>query len=123
MDGLLEYLRQLEERLFDPAVRSSRATLEELLSPEFREIGSSGRMFGFDDIISALLTEEPVMSRALHNPRLVMLSEHVALVTYGSIRKTMEGHAVHSLRSSIWRQEEDGRWLMVFHQGTLTDRL
>lgn len=118
MDGLLDHLTQLEEQLFDPAVRSSRAALEALLAPDFREIGSSGRLFGFEDIISALLTEEPVMSRTLHNLRLVILSERIALVTYGSTRKTMDGDAVHSLRSSLWRQEDDGRWRMVFHQGT-----
>jgi len=118
MDGLLDHLTELEEQLFDPAVRSSRAALEALLAPDFREIGSSGRLFGFEDIISALLDEEPVMSRTLLNLRLVMLSETIALVTYGSTREAMDGDAVHSLRSSLWRLEDDGRWRMVFHQGT-----
>jgi hypothetical protein len=41
---LRAHLRGLEERLFDQMVRNSRASLEALLSPEFREIGSSGRL-------------------------------------------------------------------------------
>jgi len=119
MEPLLDHLTRLEETLFDPAVRLSRAALEALLAPDFQEIGSSGRLFSFEDIIMALSAEEPVMSRTLHNVRLVMLSVSIALVTYSSTRKTVDGVAINSLRSSVWRQENDGRWQMVFHQGTL----
>jgi hypothetical protein len=119
MHELLDHLRRLEEKLFDPAVRSSRQALEELLAPDFQEIGSSGRLFRFEDIVMALSTEEPVMSRTLHNLRIVMLATTVALITYGSTRKTTDGVETKSLRSSVWRQENDGQWRMVFHQGTL----
>ena len=122
MQELLDHLRRLEEQLFDPVVRSSRQDLEKLLAPDFREIGSSGRLFDFEDIVTALSVEEPLMSRTLHNLRLVMLAASIALVTYSSTRKTADDVEINSLRSSVWRQENDGRWRMVFHQGTLSHR-
>jgi glyoxylase I family protein len=45
------------------------------------------------------------------------LAPGVALVTY-SIRRE-DSQPVHTLRSSIW-QLRDGRWQLVFHQGTRT---
>ncbi len=119
MADLVDHLRELEERLFDPAVRASRQALEALLAPEFQEIGSSGRLFGCEEIIAALLSEEPVMSRTLHDLSLVMVEARVTLLTYRSTRTTMDGAVVSSLRSSLWRQDDDGTWRMVFHQGTL----
>ena len=38
LEELLNDLRNLELKLFDPTVRSSKDALEKLLSPEFREI-------------------------------------------------------------------------------------
>ena len=47
------------------------------------------------------------------------LARDVIFATYLSIRQEESGnHPLHSLRSSIWKQI-DGRWQMVFHQGTL----
>src|SRR6187402_2775481 len=99
MQELLDHLRRLEEQLFDPVVRSSRQELEKLLAPDFREIGSSGRLFDFEDIVTALSVEEPLMSRTLHNLRLVMLAASIALVTYSSTRKTADDVEINSLRS------------------------
>jgi hypothetical protein len=119
LDELVTHLRNLELMLFDPAVRSSRVSLEVLLSPQFQEIGSSGRLFGFAEIVDALLAEDLVISRELTDFRLTMLSESLALVTYEASRKVMDGGEIRSIRSSIWRDDGDKDWRMLFHQGTL----
>ncbi|MEF0940679.1 nuclear transport factor 2 family protein [Rhizobium sp. BR 362] len=121
MDDRSRHLKQLEERLFDPAVRTSRPALEELLSAEFREIGSSGMLYTFGDIVDQLADGEPEgIARTLTGFELKMLSDTLALATYCATRRYPDGREVKTLRSSIWRLEADERWRMLFHQGTLT---
>ncbi|QFY61295.1 nuclear transport factor 2 family protein [Rhizobium grahamii] len=120
MNDLGEHLRVLEERLFEQQVRNSRPALEALLSPEFREIGASGTLYTYDTIIAALL-QEPAdgIKRRLTDFETRLLAPSLALVTYRAVRDIPAEPSVHSLRSSLWRQEPDGQWRMVFHQGTL----
>jgi hypothetical protein len=121
MDDLHAHLKELEERLFDPAVRGSRQALAELLCPEFREIGSSGRLFDLEDILTSLPTDpEDIALRTLEDFDARLLSDGIALVTYRSTRASPDKPTVRSLRSSIWQLEADGCWRMLFHQGTPT---
>ncbi|MBB3317193.1 hypothetical protein FHT77_003075 [Rhizobium sp. BK181] len=121
MSDLAEHLQSLEQRLFEPGVRASVTALESLLSPEFREIGASGRLYGYRDIVAGLLAEPPDgTTRTLTDFELLLLASDLALVTYRAMRTVPAGPPVSSLRSSIWRHDADGQWRMVFHQGTLT---
>lgn len=121
MDDLHAHLKELEERLFDPAVRGSRQALAELLCPELREIGSSGRLFDLEDILTQLPTDpQNIALRTLGDFDARLLSDGIALVTYRAARAFADKPTVRSLRSSIWRLEPDGCWRMLFHQGTLT---
>jgi hypothetical protein len=120
MDDLAQHLRDLEEKLFEPSVRGSKSALEELLSPDFREIGASGVVWNFADIVSRLTGGEPeVTARSLEDFGLTVLSDGICLVTYRATRRLSTGAEIHSLRSSIWKLNGDGRWRMTFHQGTL----
>ncbi len=118
-DDLRAHIRSLEEQLFDQTVRNTRTTLETLLSPDFHEIGSSGRLYTFDGIIAALL-EEPAdgTTRTLTDFGIRPLAANVVLATYRSERTTPGASPARALRSSIWRRDPDNRWRMVFHQGT-----
>lgn len=118
-DHLRARLLSLEEKLFDQQVRNTRSSLECLLSPDFREIGSSGRLYMFDEIVAALL-QEPAdgTTRRLADFELQPLAPDVMLVTYRSERTAPDTAPARSLRSSIWRHDADGVWRMVFHQGT-----
>lgn len=118
-EDLRLHLQSLEEKLFDPTVRNSRTSLDTLLAPDFREIGSSGRLYGFDEIIAALLAEPADgTTRALADFEIRPLSPGLVLATYRSERSEPHLPPVKSLRSSIWRRDADGYWRMVFHQGT-----
>ena len=112
-------LRALEERLLDPQVRASPQALGQLLADEFVELGSSGRVWDKQGVLAALPGESGVRY-SLENLRARRLAPDVALVTYRATRTELPaGRESHSLRSSIW-QFRDGRWQMVFHQGTPT---
>jgi hypothetical protein len=112
-----DFLRQLEERLLQPEVRRSAADVAELLADEFIEFGSSGRVFNKQQIIESLQHEEPAR-RSMTEFRSTLLAPGVILTTYRVVRLNPSGaRPTSSLRSSIWRLQ-DGRWKLVFHQGT-----
>jgi hypothetical protein len=112
-----ELLRQLEERLLQPEGRRSAQDVADLLADEFVEIGSSGRVFNKQQILESLQHEEPTQ-RSMTEFRSTLLAPGVILTTYRVVRlNRSDAPPLSSLRSSIWRLQ-DGRWKMVFHQGT-----
>ena len=111
-------LRDLEERLLQVEVRSSRDELDALIDDGFIEIGASGRTFDKRSIMETLVAEiaeaTPVL-RTLDDFNTTLIAPGVVLATYRAIRHSEP--PVESLRSSIWRQRGD-RWQILFHQGT-----
>jgi hypothetical protein len=118
----LELLRQLEQRLLQVEVRRSTQDVADLLADEFVEFGSSGRVFNKQQLIESLQHEEPAQ-RSITAFRSLPLAPGVILTMYRAIRlNPLDAKPTASLRSSIWKLQ-DGRWKMVFHQGTrATDR-
>ena len=116
-ESLREHIRQLEERLLRPDVRRARETLAGLLASEFTEFASDGVAYSKDQVIEALEREAPYV-RSLTDFRIVVLAETVVLATYCTNRQNVTlNDSVVSLRSSIWTLR-DGRWQLLFHQGT-----
>lgn len=108
-------LRALEESLLDPQVRRDRKQVSALLTEDFREFGSSGRIFDRERILAELETEDSYIWPTISDFEARVLAPGVVLVTY----KTGEGTPVPrpSLRTSIWVMR-NGRWQILFHQGT-----
>jgi hypothetical protein len=110
-------LRQLEECLLQPDVRRSGQAVAELLADDFIEFGSSGHIFTKQQIVESLRHESPTRFE-ITEFQATALASGVVLVTYRAVRHgTPEEQMAYSLRSSIWRLSE-GRWQMIFHQGT-----
>jgi hypothetical protein len=109
-------LRSLEEQLLKPEVRASPDEVGYLLADEFIEFGSSGRVYDKRQISEALQQETPDPTTRISLVDFVArrLAFEVILVTYRTIRPD---RPESRLRSSIWKLIE-GRWQMVFHQGT-----
>lgn len=121
-EALLSVLRRLEEEVLTPEVRSSPNKLADLLADDFIEFGRSGRVYDKRQTIEALAGEAggpEAAARTASHVQANELAEGVVLLTYRSTRRDA-GSATHSLRSSIWAWR-DGRWQMVFHQGTPTN--
>ncbi len=120
----LEEIRLLEQKLHLAEIRQSPAIVAELLAEGFVEFGSSGTVYDDrDELIAGLAAEKseeaapPIISR---NYAFRSISPDAVLVTHRNIREAGErGLERHTLRSSIW-QRIDGRWQMIFHQGTPT---
>ncbi len=116
-EAIEDHLRELEEHLLRPEVRKSADRTAALLADDFVEFGTSGRAFGKSDAVEGMVSESPVRW-TISEFRAVMLGPGVVLVTYRAVqpRGTSEP-LLCSLRSSVWKIV-DGRWRVVFHQGT-----
>ena len=119
--ALTEHLRKLEELMTKPEIRRSSEELAQLLADDFREFGGSGRVFDKGQIIDAL-QNQPALQLWLDEFQVQCLAPDVALVTYrGSCKYPDSDKVSRSLRSSVWRNR-NGRWEVLFHQGTPSDQ-
>jgi len=119
-DKTASHLRRLEESLLNPAVRRDEERLRAMLTEDFLEFGSSGRVWTRNSIIELLATEKGFFPPAIEDFLCTMLTDKVALVTYRTVRSDgKSGETLESLRSSIWTRQ-GGEWRMRFHQGTRT---
>jgi hypothetical protein len=114
--GIKETLEQFEQQLLTSATRHNAAEVSSLLADEFREFGSSGKTFSKIEIMSHLQSEASV-DLSLHEFEAYPISEQVVLVTFRAVKEVPGSPPMESLRSSIWIYR-DGRWQMLFHQGT-----
>lgn len=105
---------ELELRLLDPTVRADRAELERLLHPDFHEFGASGRMWGRDALVEALISE-PGTGAVIEDAQAPLARDDAVLITYRAV--SVGGS---SWRSSLWIRDEMG-WRVLFHQGTPAD--
>jgi len=114
-----EEIRKLEELLMSPEARKSEDVLMNVLAADFCEIVASGHKYSREQIIEALLNEEPE-PLSMRDFQVKALAENIVLATYRAIHGNPDGQHSSSLRSSIW-QHVDNRWQIIFHQGTAVD--
>lgn len=113
MDKTLAEVVELELLLLRPEVRNDAERLLSFLHPDFFEYGASGRIWQRDAIAQATSETREVIEATGVGARLV--GDDAVLVTY---RSNASGR--RALRSSTWVREGD-RWMLLFHQRTLTD--
>ena len=110
--SLTDHLRQLEESLLRPEVRSSPQLSGALLHPDFVEFGSSGRIFDRAAILVEIADTADFVPRSIEDLRLQAAGPGWALITYRAVSLDAS-----TLRSSLWVQSGED-WQMLFHQGT-----
>ncbi|SIQ78299.1 hypothetical protein SAMN05880590_107159 [Rhizobium sp. RU35A] len=117
-----ETIIALEQCLHQPAIRTAQDRVTHLLAEDFIEFGSSGRIFDRQTTVAALAAETPsAPDERLETLDYVVkeLAGEVVLITYRARRTgSWTGSIRETLRSSIWAFR-DGRWQMIFHQGTV----
>lgn len=85
----------------------------DILHPDFKEFGKSGKIYNMTDIKRAQLD---IDDYKISNFEEYKLSEDCKLCTYTLINKTNKSI---TNRSSIWKYY-DNDWKLLFHQGTET---
>ena len=120
---LEEQILKLENSLLQPEVRQSADQISELLSDDFTEFCSSGRVYEYKrgDIIDSR-NESDIPDWEIKDFSIEIIARDVILAKYKTIKHSKLDKKVYSLRSSIWKYIK-GKWKMIFHQGTITDEL
>ena len=108
-NNLKDHIRQLQENLLNPEVRSSRAQLKKLLANDYFEFGSSGKVLYKDEDIAD--DGIGIVKMKLSDFEIHPLSDDIVLATY---RIFNEISNQHSIRSSIWKLNEVyGKWFFI----------
>ncbi len=118
MNSLLFKLQALEVELHHPGVRCNRERLEQLLHPDFHEVGRSGQAYSRETIISFLSSQHSQPTVVSDGFAVAELGSETALLTYRSAHVDSTNIlANHTLRSSLWIKTDAG-WQLRYHQGT-----
>lgn len=124
MELLEKHILQLENDLLKPEIRQSIEKTNELLSNGFTEFCSSGYIFIYNK--GEAIDEDTNLQKInweITDFSIKQLSDDCLLATYKLIKHSeLNEDKKYSLRSSIWKYY-DGKWKMVFHQGTLTYKI
>lgn len=118
MEDLKIILIQLEERLFQPNIRSALTELTELISDDFTEINASGLRFGKFDVLKRLPTEVAPEITARDYELRVLGLDCAQLLYKAEVLRIEQLSPAYSHRCSIWRRSASGHWQMIYHQGT-----
>ena len=114
--GVLNELVIREPIFHRPEWGTTRADFENMTSPDFWEVGASGRRYSRDYVLSELekrcegKNAEVWEAKDFHCRR---LAEDVYLLTYTLLQRERK-----TRRSTIWQHTQTG-WKIVFHQGTI----
>ena len=109
---IVEEVIRLEKLLLNHSTRINLNELYNLISDDFVEFGSSGKIYNKQEVIASLLSEEWRDFR-VSEVKSKILNKNCVLITY----KLFEGSKV-TLRSSVWMLQR-GQWQIIFHQGTI----
>lgn len=102
MTDIGTHLRMLEDQLLQSALRHDRQFVSALLADEFRECGSSGRVWNKEELVSAL-DNESTPQFSIANFEAAILSPDIVLVTYRAAHHcACTGESTASLRSFLW---------------------
>jgi hypothetical protein len=105
---------ELELALLTAEVRGSADQLEELLDPDFGEIGKSGRLWTREALIAALVadTDPEQLNIKVSDMSGRTVGPGFVLLTYVTRVEGLRGR-----RSSLWRHSMKG-WRILHHQAT-----
>jgi hypothetical protein len=118
MNALLPELQLLEVELHHPGVRCNCERLEQLLHPDFHEVGRSGRTYDRETVITHLAAQQLQPLVVSDSFSLAELAPGTVLLMYRSAHFEAGQKLVnHTLRASVWLKTAQG-WQLRYHQGT-----
>ena len=120
---LSKLIYQYECELLKSEVRKSAERISKLLSDDFIEFTSSGRVAFYEKgEVFQSKDDNTELNWEIKDFSIIELSVDCTLAMYKVIKHDeIDESKKYSLRSSIWKCI-DGKWKLIFHQGTLTSR-
>ena len=114
--GARDELVKLEPLFHRPELGSTRQDFERMTSPDFWEVGASGRRYSREyvlDILEERVASPPDDAWQIEDFHCAEIANDNYLVTY-----TLNQGLRVTRRATIWRRAADG-WQAVYHQGTV----
>lgn len=112
-----EIIFELENKLQQPDVRRSTGMLDEIISDDLVEFGSSGQVYSKSDVLKNLPASSEIKF-TMTDFRINIISTDVVQSLFQTEKVDVQtSKTTKSLRSSLWKNE-GGKWRMIFHQGT-----
>lgn len=124
MKSIEKLILQLESDLLESETRKSPQKINEILADDFIEFTSSGSEYHYKsgDVFQEENDNNELFWEVV-DFKIRQLSYDCILATYKVIKHNESNeNKKYSLRSSIWKYC-DGKWKMIFHQGTLTSKI
>ncbi|KND48672.1 MAG: hypothetical protein AB200_03030 [Parcubacteria bacterium C7867-005] len=114
-----ELIFELENKLQHPEVRKSVQELDGLISNDLIEFGSSGQVYTKKDVLVNLPSSTEIKFN-MTDFDVIALGPDIVQSRFKTEKTNLQtGEITRSQRSSLWRNE-NGKWKMIFHQGTPT---
>ena len=117
LESQVEDLRRREPIFHRPAFGKNGFDWEQMMAPDYWEVGASGRRYSRQFILDHLAKQPPVDAEAAGwrcwDFGLRPLGPDTFLLTY-----SLDQNGRISRRSTIW-QHAGGAWRILFHQGTI----
>ena len=123
---VLEELMRREPVFHRPEFGRTRREFEDMIDPEFREVGASGRRYSREFVLEEVVRryENPEYSGIQASPEntwttgdfhCLKIADNNYLISY----TLAQGERI-SRRSTIWRLTGAG-WKILYHQGTIVE--
>jgi hypothetical protein len=112
----LEIIKAFEPLIYAANAGATRIHFEQLLAPDFWEVGASGQRYGRHFVLDTLAKrQQNPIDEAWHGTdyHLQKIADQLFLLSY-----TLHQPTRVSRRASLWQQTEKG-WQLVYHQGTV----
>ncbi|NCP67063.1 nuclear transport factor 2 family protein [bacterium] len=109
------FIQLLEEELLSADVRQSREKMDQFLSADFFEFGSSGKTYDKKSVLENLRQLE-LKNSQIADFTIVVEEESLVICSYRLLLNSFP----HSFRSSVWCNNND-EWQMRFHQASKID--
>jgi hypothetical protein len=114
----IEELRRREPIFHNPEFGTTRRDYDNMMDPEFSEVGASGNCYSREFVLDTLETRTPDPDEASWTLSDFQVREIAAdnyLVTY-----TLAQGARITRRATLWRKTQAG-WKILYHQGTMVE--
>ena len=118
-DDVLAELRSREPIFHRPEHGTDRAAFEAMMAPDYWEVGASGRIYDRAAVLAELDRRyadpgyDPMEGLEVRVFSCRATGEGTWLATYHLRQGERE-----TRRVSVW-QRQDGRWVLIYHQGTV----
>jgi hypothetical protein len=117
LSAVLKDLRRREPIFHTQEFGTTIADFEKAMSPDYWEIGASGRRYSRAFILQHLANEPPIDASEAgwqtDNHAVRRLGPDTYLFTYN-----LRQHERRTRRATIWRKTHEG-WRILYHQGTI----